>query len=390
MSRTRVLGGALAAALASALALGVAQPSVATGSVKLADKAKNAQKVRGIGASRRPRPGMLLPLGRHGRFPASVLTNIVDSSLVQRPLTRMCPAGQSIRGISRMGAVTCQRTTSIVPPLVSNFTASVPLLDITNSGTGAAIVGKTTSRSRGDAIGAYNYGTDGYALWADLANANNPNAAIFARTAGGGRAIDAEVNSLTSSADALFARTLSSNPNSYAGFFSGNVKVTGNLNVDGLLSKGGGSFRIDHPLAPATRYLQHSFVESPDMKNIYDGVVTTDATRLRHRAPPALVPGPERALPLPAHHDPLLLEGDRVARGERQQLRDPDPAAAREGLVAADRHPARRLRQGQPGQGRHTKALKPSVRTRPSRVLPQSESVPPPRHDPAGWPRRSY
>ncbi len=276
MSRTRVLGGALAAALASALALGVAQPSVATGSVKLADKAKNAQKVRGIGASRRPRPGMLLPLGRHGRFPASVLTNIVDSSLVQRPLTRMCPAGQSIRGISRMGAVTCQRTTSIVPPLVSNFTASVPLLDITNSGTGAAIVGKTTSRSRGDAIGAYNYGTDGYALWADLANANNPNAAIFARTAGGGRAIDAEVNSLTSSADALFARTLSSNPNSYAGFFSGNVKVTGNLNVDGLLSKGGGSFRIDHPLAPATRYLQHSFVESPDMKNIYDGVVTTD------------------------------------------------------------------------------------------------------------------
>ena len=150
---------------------------------------------------------MLLPLGKHGRFPASVLTNIVDSSLVQRPLTRMCPAGQSIRAISRMGAVTCQRTGSVAAPLVFNFTAAVPLLDITNSGTGAAIVGKTTPSSRGNAVGAYNYGTDGYALWADLANANNPNAAIFARTAGGGRAIDAEVNSLTSSADALFART---------------------------------------------------------------------------------------------------------------------------------------------------------------------------------------
>ena len=34
---------------------------------------------------------------------------------------------------------------------------------------------------------------------------------------------------------------------------------------------------IDHPLDPANKYLYHSFVESPDMKNIYDGVITTDA-----------------------------------------------------------------------------------------------------------------
>jgi hypothetical protein len=47
--------------------------------------------------------------------------------------------------------------------------------------------------------------------------------------------------------------------------------------VNGTLSKSAGSFKIDHPLDPANRYLSHSFVESPDMKNIYDGVVTTDA-----------------------------------------------------------------------------------------------------------------
>jgi hypothetical protein len=35
--------------------------------------------------------------------------------------------------------------------------------------------------------------------------------------------------------------------------------------------------QIDHPLDPANRYLSHSFVESPDMKNIYDGVVTLNA-----------------------------------------------------------------------------------------------------------------
>jgi hypothetical protein len=56
-----------------------------------------------------------------------------------------------------------------------------------------------------------------------------------------------------------------------AGHFQGNVQVTGNL------SKGGGSFKIDHPLDPADKYLYHSFVESPDMMNVYNGNVTTDA-----------------------------------------------------------------------------------------------------------------
>lgn len=64
---------------------------------------------------------------------------------------------------------------------------------------------------------------------------------------------------------------LTSAPSSgWAGYF------TGNVNVSGTLSKSAGAFRIDHPDDPANRYLWHSFVESPDMKNIYDGNVTTD------------------------------------------------------------------------------------------------------------------
>ncbi len=58
--------------------------------------------------------------------------------------------------------------------------------------------------------------------------------------------------------------------NSYAGYFKGNVNITGSL------SKGGGSFKIDHPLDPANKYLQHSFVESPDMMNVYNGNVRLD------------------------------------------------------------------------------------------------------------------
>ncbi|MCU0290381.1 MAG: hypothetical protein MUF10_00095 [Thermoanaerobaculaceae bacterium] len=56
-----------------------------------------------------------------------------------------------------------------------------------------------------------------------------------------------------------------------AGSFNGNVQVSGTL------SKGAGSFRIDHPLDPANKYLYHSFVESPDMMNVYNGNVVLDA-----------------------------------------------------------------------------------------------------------------
>jgi hypothetical protein len=66
---------------------------------------------------------------------------------------------------------------------------------------------------------------------------------------------------------AVYGRAASSTAN-WAAYFWGNVNVTGTL------TKGGGAFKIDHPLDPANKYLYHSFVESPDMKNIYDGVVT--------------------------------------------------------------------------------------------------------------------
>ena len=56
----------------------------------------------------------------------------------------------------------------------------------------------------------------------------------------------------------------------YAGYFNGNVFVKGTL------TKSGGSFIIDHPLDPENKYLHHSFVESPDMKNITDGIATLD------------------------------------------------------------------------------------------------------------------
>jgi hypothetical protein len=57
----------------------------------------------------------------------------------------------------------------------------------------------------------------------------------------------------------------------YAGYFRGNVHVTGGL------SQGGGGIMIDHPLDPTHKTLTHACVESPDMLNIYNGNIITDA-----------------------------------------------------------------------------------------------------------------
>jgi hypothetical protein len=56
----------------------------------------------------------------------------------------------------------------------------------------------------------------------------------------------------------------------WAGYFQGNVAVSNTLFATTK------SFKIDHPLDPEGKYLYHTSVESPDMKNVYDGVVTLD------------------------------------------------------------------------------------------------------------------
>ncbi len=58
----------------------------------------------------------------------------------------------------------------------------------------------------------------------------------------------------------------------------GNVKITATSTgciITGALSKSSGSFIIDHPLDPYNKTLQHSFVESPEMRNIYYGQAET-------------------------------------------------------------------------------------------------------------------
>ena len=54
--------------------------------------------------------------------------------------------------------------------------------------------------------------------------------------------------------------------------------VRGTLTVTGNITKTSSTFAIDHPLDPADKILYHSLVESPDVKNIYDGIVHLNAS----------------------------------------------------------------------------------------------------------------
>jgi hypothetical protein len=58
----------------------------------------------------------------------------------------------------------------------------------------------------------------------------------------------------------------------YAGYFSGDINVTG------AIYAGTKDFKIDHPMDPANKYLLHSSVESSEMMNIYTGNATLDGS----------------------------------------------------------------------------------------------------------------
>lgn len=107
------------------------------------------------------------------------------------------------------------------------------------------------------------------ALFAQTLSTNSNSAGVVGQASGNGGAAGVLGIGLGNNTYAVLASAQGTG--SYAGVFSGNVVVTGTL------SKGAGSFRIDHPLDPANKYLSHSFVESPDMMNIYNGNVVLDA-----------------------------------------------------------------------------------------------------------------
>ncbi len=110
--------------------------------------------------------------------------------------------------------------------------------------------------------------------------ANSSSYGAFINNYGNGDGLRAQTNSSQGNNwAAVYAYNAGSSPGLFAKSYAGPAAyLDGNVTVVGTLTKGGGSFRIDHPVDPSHKYLSHSFVESPDMKNVYDGTVVLDAS----------------------------------------------------------------------------------------------------------------
>jgi hypothetical protein len=132
-----------------------------------------------------------------------------------------------------------------------------------NAGLTTAVFARSDSDS-GRGVWAQTFGVNSSAVYAETAG--SAATAVFGHaTSSGGIGVSALNNN---GGDAIYAEALNGG---FAAFFNGDV------DVDGRLSKAAGSFKIDHPLDPANKYLYHSFVESPDMMNVYNGNIVTDS-----------------------------------------------------------------------------------------------------------------
>ena len=163
-------------------------------------------------------------------------------------------------------------------------------------------------------------------------NSSSFNAGIVARASRGPEGSGAKVTALHASADYGFA-----------GYFEGSVYVTG------AIFKAGGGFKIDHPLDPSNKYLSHSFVESSEMKNVYDGVVALDDNGERTVEVPSWV----EALNSDFRHQLTSIQRacpqpPRLSRDFKQSLQDCRRHGRDEGLLASDRYSSGRWAKRNP------------------------------------------
>jgi len=150
---------------------------------------------------------------------------------------------------------------------VSGYSASAAGVGVVgtayaSSGNTTGIIGSTVSPNGIGAFGNSTSTSGGTGIQGNTESTSGGAAGVFVAHGGGGLILSGLTGSTYKSEFYVDA--------------SGNGFYAGNLTVKGNVSKGGGSFKIDHPLDPANKYLSHSFVESPDMMNVYNGNITTD------------------------------------------------------------------------------------------------------------------
>lgn len=160
----------------------------------------------------------------------------------------------------------------------SNTSNNFPTLILSNDGAGDCM--QIENETGGNSIDIEHYGNNtavnisnngsGGSIWAEgnveIQN-DNDQSALYVVNDGTDYCAYFRISNFSSSSDAIYAQTVGSG---YAGYFSGSINVTGNVD------KSSSSVKIDNPLDPENKYLEHSTVSSPDMMNVYNGNIVLD------------------------------------------------------------------------------------------------------------------
>jgi hypothetical protein len=156
-------------------------------------------------------------------------------------------------------------------------------IEVTSTGESGSGITVDADGESGQGIAAYVEGNSATALYGSASGdngigihgisreyeyGNDPNyAGLFEAEGDSARGLYAQVT--TNSADIVGLKVVVPTGRQAAQFY-------GNVDIYGTIYKPAGAFKIDHPNDPKNKYLQHSFVESPEMLNIYNGTVTLD------------------------------------------------------------------------------------------------------------------
>lgn len=167
-------------------------------------------------------------------------------------------------GIGTTGPTTKLEVNATGSTAIKGTTSAGFSYGVYGSGSSAGVYG-TSGASDGAGVLGNNDATTGTGVWGESSGGGGAGVAGYDNFGTG-------VYGQTSSGYGVYGSNGGNNSTGYAGYFNGR------LHVNGTLSKNSGSFKIDHPLDPANKYLYHSFVESPDMMNIYNGVAVLDAS----------------------------------------------------------------------------------------------------------------
>ncbi|MCW5853703.1 MAG: hypothetical protein KIT87_26790 [Anaerolineae bacterium] len=186
--------------------------------------------------------------------------------------------GHGVRGVSSNGEGVLGIGTTV--GVKGTGTAGIGVQGLSTSAVGIyaestnndSLEAKSTASGKSAIYAHHDEGNEGNAIYAvtdhgyGVQGVSENGTGMYAEGRRGGDGIEAYV---TGDGVAVYARR--SNRDLRVALFEGGVEVVGTL------SKSAGSFKIDHPLDPANQYLSHSFVESPDMMNVYNGNITTDS-----------------------------------------------------------------------------------------------------------------